>query len=273
MNKPAETGVATVNGAELHYEIRGSGPALVLIHAGIADRRMWDEQVAAFAEHFRVIRYDLRGFGATVQPRGEFSHLADLAGLLEALGVGRTHVLGCSKGGSIALDYALEYPERTGAVVFVASVPSGYTSESDVPPAQWEEMVAAYKAGNFERAAALEAEIWVAGPSRTAGQVEAGILRRVAEMDVIALRNEAAELGQERPAAVPAVKRLGRLAEPLLIVAGDLDDPDVVAAGEWLAAQVPGARRVVVSGTAHFPNMERPEAFNRVVLEFLSRRL
>src|SRR5205085_9285594 len=125
------------------------------------------------------------------------------------------------------------------------------------------------KAGDFERAAELEAEIWVAGPRRETAEVDAGILKRVAEMDVIALRSEAAGLGQEQPARVPAVKRLGQLTAPLLIVAGDLDDPDVVKAGEWLAAEVPGARRVAIAGTAHFPNMEKPAEFNRVVLEFL----
>jgi len=216
---------------------------------------MWDEQ-APLAEHFQVIRYDLRGLGETPQPRGEFSHLDDLHGLLGALGIERAHLLGCSKGGALALDYALEHPERTASVIFVASVPSGYTTEGEVIPAQWEAMVAAYKAGDFERAAELEAEIWVAGPRRETAEVDAGILKRVAEMDVIALR-------------VPAVKRLGQLTAPLLIVAGDLDDPDVVKAGEWLAAEVPGARRVAIAGTAHFPNMEKPAEFNRVVLEFL----
>ena len=255
MDKPAETGTLSVNGAELHYEIAGAGMPLVLIHAAIADRRMWDEQAPAFAARFRVIRYDRRGFGQTPQPAGPFSHLSDLHGLLDGLGVERAHLLGLSRGATLALDYALEHPERVLGLVFTSSRHSGYTSTDDFIPPLWDPMVAAYKAGNFERAAALEAEMGVAGPHRTAAQVDARLLRRIAEMDVIALRNEAAGLGEEQPVATSAVERLGQLTAPLLVVAGDLDEPPEVRAGEWLAGRVPGARRVVIEGAAHFPNL------------------
>src|SRR5215216_7930834 len=96
-----ETGMAAVNGTRIYYEAAGEGEPLVLVHAGIADSRMWEGQIAAFAERYRVIRYDLRGFGKTEMVEGPFSHHEDLRGLLDFLGVRRTHLVGCSMGGGV----------------------------------------------------------------------------------------------------------------------------------------------------------------------------
>src|SRR4051812_9978431 len=98
---PSSTGFAAVNGVQIYYEIAGSGHPLVLVHAGIADRRMWDAQFPVFAQHYRVIRYDMRGFGKTAMVAGSFAHHDDLHGLLTFLGVERAYLLGCSKGGGM----------------------------------------------------------------------------------------------------------------------------------------------------------------------------
>ena len=133
MNESITSGVALVNGAEIHYDMAGAGFPLVLLHAGVCDRRMWDEQLPALAEHFRVLRYDQRGFGETRMPLGPFSHLADLEGLLAALAIERAHLLGSSKGGQCALDFTLAHPERVGGLVLVCSGPSGYQPPQPVP--------------------------------------------------------------------------------------------------------------------------------------------
>src|SRR5919112_4353346 len=120
-NMHREIGMAEVNGARIYYEVAGEGEPLVLVHAGIADSRMWEGQVAAFAARYRVVRFDLRGFGKTEMVEGPFSHHEDLRGLLDFLGVERTHLVGCSMGGGAVLDFALEYPERVGDLVLVGS--------------------------------------------------------------------------------------------------------------------------------------------------------
>jgi pimeloyl-ACP methyl ester carboxylesterase len=121
-----ETGAAEVNGATIYYEVVGEGEPLVLVHAGIADSRMWEGQLTAFADRYRVLRYDMRGFGRTAMVEGTFSHHEDLRGLLDFLGLDRAHLVGCSMGGGAVLDFALEYPDRVGNLVLVGSAVGGF---------------------------------------------------------------------------------------------------------------------------------------------------
>ena len=140
--------MAEVNGARLYYEAVGEGEPLVLVHAGIADSRMWEGQLTAFADRYRVIRYDMRGFGMTAMVDGPFSHHEDLRGLFDSLNVERVHLVGCSMGGGAALDFALEYPQRVGNLVLVdlpwagsglTSTPRGSGTRSSPPkmPGTW----------------------------------------------------------------------------------------------------------------------------------------
>ena len=268
-----DSGTLQVNGALFHYDSAGSGQPLLLLHAGICDRHMWDGQMAALAEHFRVVRYDLRGFGQTPVPPGSFSHVADLAGIMTALGIERAHLLGCSKGGSAALDFALLHPQRVSGLVLVCSAPSGYQPAEPVPEsAQWPAVVAAFEAGDLERAAELEVQVWVDGPRRGPGEVAAALRAKVRAMDLQALRHEVAAEGraEEQKPPLPAAGRLAEVRAPTLVISGDLDAPISLSSGAALAAGIPGARRVVIEGTAHLPNMEQPAVFNQVVVDFLA---
>ncbi len=265
------TGTADVNGAQISYEIAGEGEPLVLVHAGIADCRMWGDQVEAFAGRYRVIRYDLRGFGKTAMVEGPFSHHEDLRGLLDSLGVGRAHLVGCSMGGEAVLDFALRHPDRVGALVLVGSAVSGFEGDFG-PPEQWDELVAADEAGDLGRVSELEVRIWVDGPGRGPEDVEAGVRDLVREMNLIALENEASGLGEELPPEPPAVDRLEEVLAPSLVIVGDSDQPRTLAAADLLARELPNARKVSMTGVAHLPNMERPDEFNRLVLDFLEEQ-
>src|SRR5215210_871503 len=265
-----ETDTAEVNGAGIYYEVAGEGEPLVLVHAGIADSRMWDDQLAAFAGGYRVLRYDMRGFGRTEMVEGPFSHHEDLRGLLDFLGVGRAHLVGCSMGGGAVLDFALEYPERAGNLVLVGSAVGGFRPDFG-PPRQWDELVAADEAGDLERVSELEVEIWVVGPERSPDDVDPSVRDLVQEMNLIALQNEAAELGEEWEPEPPAADRLPDVQAPTLLIVGDEDQPRVFAAADLLEKELPNSRKVVMHGTAHLPNMERPGEFNRIVLDFLKR--
>ncbi len=124
-----ETGFAEVNGTKLYYEVLGEEHPLVLIHGGYMDRRMWDDQFAVFAEHYRVIRYDVRGFGKTELPQVPYADRQDLYDLLMFLGVEKAYVLGLSLGGVIAIDFTLDYPNMVDALVLVGSPVSGFSME------------------------------------------------------------------------------------------------------------------------------------------------
>lgn len=262
-----ESGFARINGAELYYEMAGAGEALVLLHAGIADGRMWDAQFEAFREHYRVLRYDRRGYGKSSMSAGDFSHRRDLRDLMLHLGIEQAHLLGCSYGGRTALDFTLEFPGMVKSLVMVGSAPGGFQFEGQSPP-QEAELEKAIAAGDLERTSELEVQIWVDGPKRSPDQVPAAIRDLVREMNQIALGWEVQALGDDQPFSDSA-QRLGEIHVPTLVLWGDVDVARVLAAGESMAANIAHAQKHIMAGTAHMPNMERPAEFNTVVLGFL----
>lgn len=269
-----ETGVASsgfteINGARLYYETRGSGPSLLLIHAGVADGRMWDAQMGPFSERYQVIRFDLRGFGRSSIPPGAFSNVEDVRALLDALQVDAAFVLGISFGGLIALDFTLAYPERVNALVLGAPSVSG-ASPSDRIRAFWEKEGAALERGDLTGATELNLRLWVDGPHREPDQVDPAVRERVREMQRAIFEKEIPEDVDEIDPDPPAIERLGEVRPPVLVLAGELDLEEKLALVDRLEREMPDCRKVVIPGAAHMLNMESPAAFNRAVLEFLS---
>lgn len=270
-----QTGKLEVNGAKLYYEVRGEGHPLVLAHAGIADSRMWDDQMDAFSQRYQVIRYDFRGCGQSEIPPEPYSLNEDLYGLLRALGVSRAHLIGVSMSGAMVVDFTLTHPEMVTALIPVASGLSGFGLElSDLPPeeaALEEEAEAAAEAGDFARANDLEVHIWVDGPRRTPDQVNPTVRERVREMNgLIYSRWEEQKRATHRRMEPPAAGRLAEIHAPTLVIVGDQDLTEVQLTTDALAAGIPGARKAVIPNAAHVPNMERPDEFNRIVLDFLA---
>ena len=259
--------------AELAAHVRGTGTPVVFLHAGVADRRVWDAQVAALpGDRFRAVAYDRRGFGQSVHVDEPWSHVDDLARVLDAAAGDAPAVLvGCSQGGRIALDAALAMPARVRALVLVAPAISGAPDVTDVPPAikAWIDAVEQAEAqADVDRINALEAHAWLDGPLAPEGRVGGAARNLFLEMNEMALRAERRGTERESP---PAFDRLHELAAPVLVVWGDLDFPHIARHCEMLAARVPRAHVQPMTGVAHLPNLERPEAFNHVLLDFLAR--
>jgi 3-oxoadipate enol-lactonase len=266
-------GFAAVEGGQLWYEVAGEGHPLLLIHAGIADSRMWDEQFRTFAEHYRVVRYDTRGFGQSKTKNISFSNRQDIADLFRHLGIERSYILGISRGGTIAIDFALEYPEMVDALIVVSSGLSGYTHQpteaARLEMQLFDKMAEAAEQGDFARLVDLEMQMWVDGPGQPSDRVAPHIRERVREMDAANYNRQDGE-ARPRPLHPPAIRRLAKIQVPTLVIVGDLDASGVQAAADILAQRIAGARKVVFQGAAHMVNMEQPEEFNRVVLDFLS---
>jgi pimeloyl-ACP methyl ester carboxylesterase len=224
--------------------------------------------VVTFSRGYRVIRHDMRGFGRSPMVAGPYSHHADLRALLDALGVERAAFVGCSMGGATVIDFALENPERVEALVLVGSAVGGFEFDEE-PPEEWDELVAADEAGDLERVSELEVRMWVDGPRRGPDAVDPGVRNLVREMNLIALENEALQLGEELEPLAPAATRLSQIRAHTLVLVGDEDRPRTLAAADLLERHLPNARKTVMPGTAHLPNMERPEEFDRLVLDFL----
>lgn len=269
---PVQRAFAEANGAKLYYEVAGTGHALVLVHAGICDLRMWDDQFATFANHYRVIRYDQRGFGQSSLPPGPFAPEEDLAALLGQLGVTEAAVVGVSMGGSAAINLTLAHPALVKALVVVGSGLDG--ADLPTPPeeeALFTQVDEAAEAGDFDLANEREVHIWVDGPHRDPATVDPRVRERVREMNLRGfLEGDAWKQTQRQKLDPPASGRLGKIRVPTLVVVGDQDVSDIQATADLLASGIPGARKVVIPNTAHVPNMEQPEAFNRIVLDFLA---
>jgi 2-hydroxy-6-oxonona-2,4-dienedioate hydrolase len=265
-----DSGLAPINDALIYYEIAGEGQPFVMIHAGVADSRQWNNEFAHFAGRFRVVRYDLRGYGKSEPVDGEFSHLQDLTALLDHLHVdGPLVVMGCSMGGGLAMDFALAQPSRAKALIMVDSGPGGL--ELDVPaPAKFEAAEKAYDAGDLDLLAELETQIWFDGLGRSAAQVDQAMRKLAYEMDRNALSLEAKHLGKRLPdTQVPAVEHLPELGMPVLVIVGAHDTPYILAAADYMLENIPSARKVIIEDAAHLPNMDHPDEFQRIVVTFL----
>jgi pimeloyl-ACP methyl ester carboxylesterase len=273
-----ETGFAVISGAKLYYEAAGEGHPLLLLHAGVADGRMWDDPFARFAGQYRVVRYDMRGFGRSPMPAAEFSGHGDVAGLLDALAIDRAHLVGLSFGGSVAIDFALAYPQRVSALVLCAPDVGGLEAAgedvyapSDALKRYWAEESEALQRDDLRAATEANVRMWVDGPDRTPEQVDPVVRQRVYKMQHHAFTIPTPEGARRCPLAPPAFARLGEIRAPTLVLVGDQDVPDFQKRSELVAARIPNARRVVMPGVAHMINMERPDEFNRLVLEFLGQ--
>lgn len=263
-----ETGFLETDGARIHYEAEGAGPAVLMIHAGVANLRMWDDQVAALRDRYRVIRYDTRGYGETDTAHVSFSNRSDVAAVLDHLGEQAAHVVGLSRGGGIALDFALERPDRVRSLVVASGGISGYESPDEAPAETWEAPERMLEARDWEALADWETAYWVDGPGQPADRVDPAIRQRVHGWILETYRAEKEE-GMPQPLDPPAWERLHDLRVPLLVIVGTLDDPGTNESCHQLAARVPGARLELFEGAAHMVNLEQAERFNQVLRDFL----
>jgi 3-oxoadipate enol-lactonase len=255
------------NGARIAYDVTGIGEPVVLIHAGIANRSMWDGQVEALKGAYRVIRYDTRGYGETETDAVPFSNRADIAALLDHLGERSAHLVGMSRSGSIALDFAIEFPDRVRSLTVAAGGVGGYQSPNGTPEETFAEAERLWEAKDWERLADWEADFWVDGPGQPRGRADPAVHAKVHDWILTNYRAEKEE-GQPQVLEPPANERLGELRAPLLVMLGSLDEPGTSDAMRHLASSVPRAQLEVFE-SAHMLNLEQPERFNRMLRAFL----
>jgi 3-oxoadipate enol-lactonase len=255
---------------ELYWEDAGAGPAVVLVHEAIADSRMWEPQWRTFPSAHRIVRYDMRGYGRSPIHPGKFSHGADLVGLLDEIGLERTSLIGGSLGGRVALEVAVSQPERIEKLVLMdPGGPGGDWSEET--QAGWEEEDAALDRGDIDAAVEVNLRMWVDGPHRSPSEVDADVRALVGEMQrrAFELQLPVAETAREEPLVPDLADRVGEVQAPTLILTGDEDRDDMQALANKLAKAIPNAQRTSIPRAAHIPSLERPDEFDKIVLEFL----
>jgi len=258
-------GYAEVNGTKLYYELAGSGDAIVFIHGGYCDLRGWDDQVDAFAKHYKVLRYDLRGYGksAVPIPNQRYTHHDDLKSLFEYLGISKAHLCGASFGSAIAVDFALSYPEMCLSLIPVGPYAFGYRSPST------------------EKLSSILGRI----DSVFVKQGKTAAINYICENPFFQMEPHTAkhckEIGyeysfwhhqNEDPAdyVFPrAMKQIDKINLPTLIITANNDIEVCQEIADVMAQKIPGSQKIIIADGGHDINMNKPAEFNKTVLNFL----
>ncbi|SEB45742.1 alpha/beta hydrolase [Paenibacillus sp. GP183] len=263
------TGYAHYHNGKLYYEADGVGEPLLLIHGIDSDIRLWDDQYKELSKHFRVIRFDLRGFGNSPFPEGECNNNDDILLILQTLGIEneKVNLVGYSFGGTIAVNFALEYPDHVNSIILVSPGLIGYAwSEESIQ--YHRNFHQAMQDRDFERMFDLLYWKSVYGQYRTEEEIDLDtICQKLRLMFEHALtiprEGKLTPIGNQ-------IERLHEIASPTLVVTGKLNFDDYKDVAQIYTSKIPNAKMVLMEGVSHLVNMEQPETFNNLVRDFLA---
>ncbi|MGW6917232.1 alpha/beta fold hydrolase [Kitasatospora sp. NPDC054939] len=246
----------------LSHDIAGSGPAVLLLHSTVCDRRMWDPQLPALtAAGHRVVRCDLRGYGETPAPDCRHNDAEDVVALLDRLGIDQAALVGSSGGGRVALEVAARWPHRVTALALLCTARRGHEAGASLRAfgAREDELL---EAGDVDGATRLNVETWLGPDADDTVRDKVHTMQRRAFDVQLAVEEEHEPLTAEYD--------LAAIAAPTLLVSGDHDFDDFRAIADHLAAHIPDARRLHLPWAGHLPGLERPEAVNALLTGFLA---
>jgi len=263
-----DAGVLSLPGARIAYEVTGEGPAVVLVHGFGLDMRMWDRQAEHLADRFRVVRYDCRGFGASgpFDPAVGYTHAGDLLALLDHLGIGRAVLAGLSFGGRVVLQAAQAAPERAAGLVLLDAVLDGVPWDPESARSLDETTRQAQARGLL-----AGREAWLAHPLFAAARRQPEVASSLAAMVGGYPGQHWIGHDPHDQAGPKPIDTLERLAMPVLVAVGEHDVPGFLEMSAVLARRIPGAQYRVVAGAGHMTSMERPDAVNGLLTEFLDQ--
>jgi GrpB-like predicted nucleotidyltransferase (UPF0157 family) len=257
-------GYAQVNGTRLYYEVKGEGEPLVLLHSGYTDMRLWDDQFDAFSKYFKVVRYDIRGFGNSDRPGEKFSHYEDLKALLDYLNIEKANFIGVSMGGSIVIEFALEHPDYVNSLILSGASLNGFNITVDEASKVRSElgMSIVTRDKDFDSSVdlMLKDPMWKQSNPIAHEHLKDMFMDTSLEWilgDIIQQANP------------PAAQRLSEINKKTLIIVGTEDSLPILEIAGFLQANITGAEKVFINSTGHLPNLDKPEEFNKHVLDFL----
>jgi len=264
-----ETFQLKIGNAELAVERSGEGKPLIFLHAGVADTRMWQYQIAELRDSYQAVAYDRRGFGETKTVDEAFSNIEDLREVLDQLGISTVSLVGCSQGGRVAIDFTFTYPQRVTSLVLISPAVSGNPAPEVFATeiqARIDALDEAEETNDLTRVNQIEANLWLDGATSPHGRVSGALRELFLDMNGIAL--EMPELTQEIEPS-NAYERLSDLSLPVLVIWGELDFPHIKQRCQYIVNTISTARGKEIPGTAHLPNLEKPEIINKLLQYFL----
>lgn len=270
-SKRRETGMLNMPRGRVYYESVGEGPTLILIHAAIADRRMWDRELGVYTPNRRIVRYDVRGFGRSQPATRSYSDAMDLSSLMDLLKIPTATLVGASHGGQIALDFALRFPQRTDRLILVGAGlglfdptrdPSAQKSASALEE-EFGKLAAAWKRGRTEPC--LNALMALFAPAQR-GEIREFVRNM--------MRDNLKEIVTDSSARHASFRisegSLTRIHTPTLVLIGERDHPAIRWSSAQLYRSLPSARYRTLTEADHLPNLSAPDDFDRAVTGFLS---
>jgi 3-oxoadipate enol-lactonase len=260
------SGVLSLSDGFLSYDDTGTGKAVVLLHAGLLDRRMWEPQVPHLVGvGVRVVAYDARAHGHSSTPGDRVAHHEDLGELLAALALERPTLIGCSLGARTAIDYSLLQPEQVAQLILVSPGVSGMEFRDEHYVREQQRARAAAQAG--DAAGVVEAALrqWVDGPRRQPSHTPTAVRKQCAAMMLDTLRAHYAAGPTWRDEHLHAVDRLAELRPPVTVVTGELDMQDILDVADRLSTAAPGARRHSIPAAGHMLCLEQPDLLNGIL--------
>jgi 3-oxoadipate enol-lactonase len=262
-----DSGFVDVAEGRVYYETAGRGEAVVLVHDGLLDRETWGEQFPAFADAYRLIRYDRRGYGRSPAATVTYTNVDDLLALFTALKIDRATLVGCSAGGGVSIDFAIAHPDLVRSLVLVGAVVNGLpgsdhfrTRGGRLPPSP----------PPSDAGSAIE--YWSMTDPYYVSPANPAVKARVKALMTATPHNVTRSDSFLRRPRWSALSRLAEIHVPALIIVGEDDIPDVHAHAGAIQAGIAGSQRVVVSHAGHLVHMEQPAAFNRLLREFLDEK-
>ncbi|NOZ27787.1 MAG: alpha/beta fold hydrolase [Chloroflexi bacterium] len=240
------TGMAPVNDIQMYYEIHGDGPPLILLHGGLGNADYWENQIPVLSKQYKVIAVDSRGHGRSTvseQPISYALMASDVLALMDYLGIEKAHILGWSDGGIIGLYLAIHHPDRLNKVIAYGANYNLSGVRADVGENE--------KFNNYIEKAAKDYQRLSPDPTRWDAFLE-----------------NISQMWASEPNFTP--EQLGSITVPMLILDGDNDEAIYTEHTKEMAALIPTAELVLIPGTGHFAMWEKPEEFNKIVLDFLA---
>jgi 3-oxoadipate enol-lactonase len=260
------TAFADINGARINYETAGSGDAVIFIHGMSLDSRIWEKQWKVFSASFRVIRYDVRGFGQSSRVNATHNPGEDLKALMDFLKIEKATLVGHSMGGNIALNFSIKYPERVKKIISVDAIIDGFTNRTPELNQIFKEVIDTTREKGWQEAK----KIWLRSPLfklYLADKSSRTLIEKIVSEyhgDHFSNRGWTPTYGEPYTAT-----SLAQIKVPVLIITGEKDERTLLLVADLLHDKIATNKKIVFNGAGHFPNLDKPGEFNKACISFI----
>jgi pimeloyl-ACP methyl ester carboxylesterase len=261
----------TTDGARLRYRDEGHGPPVLMLHGWTLDLQMWEPQISALRDAFRLVRFDRRGFGLSSGRPSVVHDIADIGSLCEHLSIGRVALVGMSQGARAAIGFALAAPARISCLILDGPPDFGreaLPADDDVPLSDYRALVQARGMAAFRREWAAHPLLSLRTRDPRMREILGAMILRYPGND---LKEPVTTIGAHADVAPTGAAPIRSIEVPVLVLTGDHDLPSRTQAANSLAAQLTHAERAVIPAAGHLPNLDNPKLYNAVVRTFLER--